>query len=108
MTLEGGGLEMADSLMAKLMLGVYLVVTSIVCMNLYIALLSDTFSRIYSEAQANSAILRAKVILSIENGLSKKTKMKYHEYIQTHCSPLVSRHAQEKNLLLVQIYHLIV
>ena len=98
MTLVGSfnwsGLVRVDLQMAQLMVGIYLAITSVVCVNIYIALLSDTFTRIYAQAQANSAILRAQVILSIEGGLSKKAKLKYHHYIQTECSPLVSIYSQ--------------
>ena len=58
-------------------------------MNLYIALLSETFARVYQNAKANAALLQATTILQVEKALSKKRKSKAEEFLQRDCSPLV-------------------
>ena len=45
------GLVLVDRLMAQVMVGSYFALAGVVCMNLYIALLSDTFARVYAQAQ---------------------------------------------------------
>ena len=58
-------------------------------MNLYIALLSETFARVYQNAKANAALLQATTILQVEKALSKKRKNLADEFIQKECSPMV-------------------
>ena len=58
-------------------------------MNLYIALLSETFARVYQNATANASLLQATTILQIEKALSKKRRIKAETYIHESCSPLV-------------------
>eukprot|EP00794_Sanderia_malayensis_P013784 gene13784-15226_t len=77
-----------DRLMAQILVGTYFAVASVVCMNLYIALLSDTFARVYANATANAALLQATTILQIEKALSKNRKSRSDEYIQKNCNPL--------------------
>jgi len=57
-------------------------------MNLYIALLSDTFSRVYARALANAVMQQAHIILLIEQSLSKKKKIKFGHYMKNECGPL--------------------
>ena len=45
------GLYKVDRLMAQILVGTYYGLASIVTLNLYIALLSDTFARVYAQAQ---------------------------------------------------------
>ena len=55
MTLMAGfdwdGLVAIDRMMAQILVGTYYALASVVTMNLYIALLSDTFARVYAQAQ---------------------------------------------------------
>ncbi|XP_065055117.1 uncharacterized protein LOC135683708 [Rhopilema esculentum] len=82
------GLVAVDKLMAQVLVGSYFAIASVVCMNLYIALLSETFARVYQNALANAALLQATTILQVENALSKKRKSRSEKYIQEECSPL--------------------
>ena len=54
MTLVGDfdmdGLVAVDRLMAQVLVGTYFCVAGVICMNLYIALLTDTFARVYALA----------------------------------------------------------
>ena len=94
MTLMGDfdwdGLIAIDRLMAQILCGTYFALAGVVCMNLYIALLSDTFARVYAQAQANAVMQQAKTVILLEGKLKKEKKLKYGHYIQDECSPEVS------------------
>ncbi|ESO84661.1 hypothetical protein LOTGIDRAFT_168525 [Lottia gigantea] len=79
---------LVDSVMATILVWSWLAVSSILCLNLFIALLSDTFQRIYDNAQANSVMQRAITILSFWDSMSKRRKMKFLRYIEAECSPM--------------------
>lgn len=79
-----------DRLMAQILCGTYFALAGVVCMNLYIALLSDTFARVYAQAHANAVMQQAKCIIMLEGKLSKYNKSKSAYYMQTNCSPQVS------------------
>ncbi|XP_032874770.1 short transient receptor potential channel 2-like [Amblyraja radiata] len=77
-----------DPVMAYLLCGTFLGVSSILCINLLIALLSDTFQRVYDNANANAAMQQASIVLYVEDHLSKKKTNAFQEFIQTSCAPL--------------------
>ena len=85
------GLVKNDRLMAQILCGTYFALASVVCMNLYIALLSDTFARVYSYAQANAVMQQAKTIIMLEGSLNKFHRSKFGHYMQEKCSPQVIR-----------------
>ena len=93
MTLMGSfdwdGLVAIDRIMAQILCGTYFALAGVVCMNLYIALLSDTFCRVYAYAQANAVMQQAKTIILLENNLSKFHRSIYGHYMQEQCSPQV-------------------
>eukprot|EP00794_Sanderia_malayensis_P005153 gene5153-5803_t len=72
---------------ARLLCGTYIVLSGIVCLNLFIALLSDTFQRVYDNAKANAQMLRSARVLSFEDNFSKKQRKRYRNYIDKNCSP---------------------
>ena len=72
------------------MVGTFFAFSTVLCLNMYIALLSETFNRVYQNATANASLLQANTILQIEKLLSKKKKQKAFTYIQEECGPLVS------------------
>ena len=84
------GLVAVDRLMAQVLVGSYLALSGVVCFNLYIALLSKTFTDAYGQAQATALMQQATVIISVEKNLPKKQKIKFGHYMQNECSPLVS------------------
>ncbi|XP_048384543.1 transient receptor potential channel pyrexia-like [Stegostoma tigrinum] len=77
-----------DPVMAYFLCGMFLGVSSILCINLLIALLSDTFQRVYDNATANAAMQQASIVLYVEDHLSQKRKNKFQEYIHNSCAPL--------------------
>ncbi|XP_064605915.1 transient receptor potential cation channel subfamily V member 2-like [Liolophura sinensis] len=70
-------MKLVDSLMADILLGSWFALSAILCLNLFIALLSDTFQRVYDNAQANAVMQKAITVLSIWDSLGKKRKRKF-------------------------------
>lgn len=77
----------ADPTMARILCSSYIAFASIVILNLLIALLSDTFQRVYENAISTAVMQRAQTIISIEKALRNKTKKAYREFIERDCSP---------------------
>ena len=82
-------LEAEDPTMARVLCGSYISICSIIILNLLIALLADTFTRVYENAIENAAMQRAKTILNLEQSLRKSHKRSYYDFIREHCSPEV-------------------
>lgn len=80
-------LLVVDRLMAQILCGTYLAVSSIVCLNLFIALMSDTFQRVYDNANANAVMQKASAIISLETDMSPRKKDQFLKYIHTCCAP---------------------
>ena len=78
-----------DRLMAQILCGSYFALAGVVCMNLYIALLSDTFARVYAQAQANAVMQLAQSVILLESKLGKEKRLKFSHYLQDECSPKV-------------------
>uniref|UniRef100_H3AJH8 Ion transport domain-containing protein n=1 Tax=Latimeria chalumnae TaxID=7897 RepID=H3AJH8_LATCH len=77
-----------DPVMAYLLCGTFLGLSAVLCINLLIALLSDTFQRVYDNATANAAMQQASILLQLEESLRAGAKKKLREYIYSSCSPL--------------------
>ena len=80
-------LEKADEIMARVLCGTFLIISAIVLMNLYIALLSNTFQRVYDNARATAAMERARLLQDLESGASNNTVNRYREHIHTVSCP---------------------
>ena len=80
-------LEKENATMARLLCGTYIGIMAIINLNLLIALLSDTFTRVYGNAVANSVMQRAKTILLLEKSLRSKKKLEYQNFIKNNGSP---------------------
>ena len=76
--------------MARFLCGTYIVVSGIVCLNLFIALLSDTFQRVYDNVQANAQMLRASRVLNFEDNFSRKRRERFQRRLHRRCSPEIS------------------
>lgn len=81
------GLEERAPVMARVLSGSFLILSAIVLMNLYIALLSNTFQRVYDNARATAAMQRARLLQDLEQDASDKTVKRYREHIRNKCSP---------------------
>ncbi|KAK7140698.1 hypothetical protein R3I94_013090 [Phoxinus phoxinus] len=77
-----------DAVMAYLLCGTFLALSAILCVNLLIALLSDTFQRVYDNALANAVMQQAAIILQIEESMSCLRRCYDNEHIHRHCAPL--------------------
>ncbi|XP_068094117.1 transient receptor potential channel pyrexia-like isoform X2 [Hyperolius riggenbachi] len=77
-----------DPVMAYILCGMFLGISSILCINLLIALLADSFQRVYDNATANAVMQQATTLLQMEDNLSKKTKDRLEKHIHTVCAPL--------------------
>ncbi|XP_059144999.1 uncharacterized protein LOC131932143 [Physella acuta] len=78
-----------DTYMSDLLLGTWFMLSAVLCLNLFIALMSDTFQRVYDNAQANSIMQRAIIILNIWESMRRPSKEKFLAYIYASCKPLV-------------------
>ena len=75
--------------MSRILIVLYVTAMTIVTLNLLIALLTDTFSRIHSNAVANTIMQKAIKMLNAEQILTKNRLMKYREFMRVNCSPEV-------------------
>ena len=73
--------------MARLLSALYIAIMVIVCLNILIAYLSNTFTSVYSKAVENTSMQRAINILTIEKFLTKKRTEIYFRYVREHASP---------------------
>ena len=93
MTLSGGFdynyLVKVDRLMVQILWGSYFALAGVVSINLYIVLLSDTFARVYTQAQANAVIQLARSVILLGSKLGKGKRLKVAHYLQDECSPEV-------------------
>jgi len=80
-------LEAAYPVMSRVLCGTFLILAAIVLMNLYIALLSNTFQRVYDNARATAAMQRARLLQDLESDASDRKVARYREHIRTRCSP---------------------
>ncbi|KPP74794.1 hypothetical protein Z043_106020, partial [Scleropages formosus] len=77
-----------DPIMAYLLCGTFLGLSAILCVNLLIALLSDTFQRVYENALANAVMQQASIILQVEESMPHLRRLCDNQYLHRHCAPL--------------------
>ncbi|GAA6110425.1 transient receptor potential channel pyrexia [Tachysurus ichikawai] len=77
-----------DTVMAYLLCGTFLALSAVLCVNLMIALLSDTFQRVYENALANAVMQQASIILQVEESMTHLRHFYDKQYIHTCCAPL--------------------
>ena len=81
------GLVTADSVMSKILCGTYIGFSAIICLNLFIALMSDTFQRVYDNVKANSVMQQASTIFHLEGNLAAVERRRFTNYIHKRCCP---------------------
>ena len=74
-------LERTRPFMARLLCGSFIAIAAIVTLNLLIALLTNTFERLYENAVANAVMQRARSILLLEKSLWRRQEEKYYDFI---------------------------
>ncbi|KAI5606908.1 polycystin-2-like [Silurus asotus] len=77
-----------DPIMAHLLCGTFLALSAVLCVNLMIALLSDTFQRVYDNALANAVMQQASIILQVEESMPQLWHFYDKQYIHSCCAPL--------------------
>ncbi|XP_065663254.1 uncharacterized protein LOC100208925 isoform X1 [Hydra vulgaris] len=78
-----------DKIMAQVLSGTYMTLASVVCLNLYIALMSETFNRVYGDATATAYMLQANRLMDLERSLGAKKKNSVKRFMTKECSPQV-------------------
>ncbi|KAL5255648.1 hypothetical protein ACHWQZ_G011029 [Mnemiopsis leidyi] len=66
----------------------WLIVGAIIILNLFIALMSDTFQRVFDNAVEVALLERATIVCNIENSLPASRKRKFLRYLKEKCAPL--------------------
>ena len=82
-------LSSVDEVMTIILVGLYLWVTAVVGLNLFIALLSYTFQRVYDNATANAQLQRSEIILDLDLKLPRFLYRRYQRYMEDSCDPFV-------------------
>ena len=78
-----------DPFMARLLSCTYVFISFVIVLNLIIAMITDTFKRVFSYAQEHAAMERAKTIINIEDSMREKSRKHYWEFVRNQCSPLI-------------------
>lgn len=81
------GLSQAKPIMAKVLCGTYIAASGVICLNLFIALMSDTFQRVYDNVKANAVMQQASTIISLEKSLSVAKRRAFTNFVYTRCNP---------------------
>ncbi|XP_034538224.1 uncharacterized protein LOC117811856 [Notolabrus celidotus] len=77
-----------DDVMAPLLCGTFLAASSILCVNMLVALLTDTFTRVHDNSKANAVMQQATVILQVEESMPLLRRFFDNQYISDRCAPL--------------------
>ena len=88
-------------LLASIIVGTYYALVSVVCINLYIALMSETFTRVYEKAEANASLQQALLIIFMERQMGPSESAKMRKHFAKKCSPLVSIASKKSKLGIV-------
>ncbi|XP_030298127.1 transient receptor potential channel pyrexia [Sparus aurata] len=89
---EYAAMVAVDDVMAPVLCGTFLAASSILCVNMLIALLTDTFQRVHDNSQANAVMQQAAVILQVEESMPLLRRFYDNQYISNHCAPLADAH----------------
>ncbi|XP_020501810.2 transient receptor potential cation channel subfamily A member 1 isoform X1 [Labrus bergylta] len=84
-----------DNVMAPLLCGTFLAASSILCVNMLVALLTDTFQRVHDNSRANAVMQQAAVILQVEESMPFLRRFYDNQYIANHCAPLAEAYDDE-------------
>ena len=81
-------MKKVNKLQAQIFTGAYFVLVCLICLNIYIAVLSEAFSRVYSFAKATSSLIQARSLINMERNLPE-LRRQFEIYINECCAPLV-------------------
>lgn len=77
-----------DPVMAPLLCGSFLAASSILCVNLLIAMVTDTFQRVHDNSQANAVMQQAAVVLQLQDSVPVLSRFYDPLHVSKHCAPL--------------------
>uniref|UniRef100_A0A8C6WWJ9 Si:ch73-193i2.2 n=1 Tax=Neogobius melanostomus TaxID=47308 RepID=A0A8C6WWJ9_9GOBI len=77
-----------DPVMAPLLCGSFLAASSILCVNLLIAMVTDTFQRVHDNSQANAVMQQAAVVLQLQDSVPVLSRFYDPLHVSRHCAPL--------------------
>ena len=77
-----------NKVVTYILVGSYLMFCAILLLNLFIALLSDTFQRIYDNANSNAVMQRAIYLKEHLHEFNDEEKIELSKYFERKCSPL--------------------
>ena len=78
-----------DKFMARTLVCTYTACSSVLLLNLFIALMSDTFQRVYDNAKANQLMQKAIALNTYQRSLSDKSLDEFLNYLRRNCAPEV-------------------
>ena len=87
-----------DSNMARILISSCVALSTVVTLNLLIAMLADTFTRMYEKSLEAATMQRAKTILYLEQTVTTNTWSEYCKHIQGECSPEVTTLCEEMSI----------
>lgn len=90
-------LRVFDSVTASILVGVYVALSAILLLNLFIALMSNSFQTVYDNAKGNALMQKASVLLAYEDARGKKNNQKFIKFIEGNCAPLVEYYDEDDN-----------
>lgn len=70
-------MNLSDDVMAEILIGSYMGLTTLLMVNIFIALLTSTFTRVHESSKAYFVLQRATEIIRIENKMNPQDKYKH-------------------------------
>lgn len=89
-------MNLIDPIMYPILTGTYIGLTTLLLINIFIAMLSSTFQRLYDNSKANMLLQRAIEIVSIEQILSYSQRLKNYNQFLKKCNPYTSKTYNEE------------
>ena len=86
---EWSKLEKANKTMARILCLCFILTAAIITLNLLIALVTNTFERLYENAVSNAVMQRASTILLLHTRMGNRKLACYYEYIKSNASPQI-------------------
>ncbi|XP_065646912.1 transient receptor potential cation channel subfamily A member 1 [Hydra vulgaris] len=76
-----------DTVLAEILTATFIFFAVVIILNILIAMMSNTFQRVYDNAKANALMLRAAFIINEEINMSRSQLIQHYEWINAKCSP---------------------
>eukprot|EP00112_Aurelia_sp_Birch-Aquarium-sp1_P026162 Seg91.6 transcript_id=Seg91.6/GoldUCD/mRNA.D3Y31 product="Serine/threonine-protein phosphatase 6 regulatory ankyrin repeat subunit C" protein_id=Seg91.6/GoldUCD/D3Y31 len=98
-------LEKIDRRLAHICISLYYGMMAVLSLNLFVALLSQSFTTAYRKAVKLTLLERAKSLLIAEKSLSDKKRKKYLKYLHSECRPLIEDYDIKEELYPKEMLH---